>query len=429
MPPPSSRVVAATPFYYGWVILAVGAIGGVMTSPGQTYAFSAFLDHFIVDLDLSRGLVSTLYTAGTLTASFVLPFVGRRFDRHGARLTITVVSLLLGLACIYMSLVRNAVMLVIGFFLLRQLGQGSLSLASKGVINLWWVRRRGRMMGYVGVLGALLGGLFPYLINRLIPLLGWRGTYVALGLLVIAVMLPLGWGLVRNRPEDHGLRPDGDDPGHDTQQPDGTREVDWTLAQVMRDPAFWVTAAGMSSMSMLNTGLFFHVFSVFDDAGLDATVAAKVFVPIATTGAVMQLIAGHLVGRVPLRLLLAAALVLEAGVLLAATRLSTVPEAWAFGIGWGVQSGLEMLVMGVIFATYYGRKHLGTIAGFASTLLVAASALGPMPIGIARDLLGSYTAVLTTFAALPASLALACVLFGRPAAQPPAPAPDEAAAL
>ncbi len=154
--------------YYGWVILAVGATGVVLSSPGQTYAFSPFLDHFIRDLGLSRSLVSTLYTMGTLAASFVLPFVGRRFDRHGARALITLISLLLGLACIYMSLVRTAVMLGIGFFLMRQLGQGSLTLVSKNVVNLWWVRKRGRMMGLMGVIGALFGGLFPYFINALI---------------------------------------------------------------------------------------------------------------------------------------------------------------------------------------------------------------------------------------------------------------------
>lgn len=422
MPAQHSRVVQATPIYYGWVILGVGAIGVVLTSPGQTYAFSAFLDHFIRDLGLSRSLVSTLYTAGTLTASFVLPFVGRQFDRHGARLTITLVALLLGLACIYMSFVRNAVMLGIGFFLLRQLGQGSLSLASKNVVNLWWVRRRGRVMGYMGVFGALLGGLFPFLINSLIPLYGWRWTYVILGVMVAGIMVPLGWIFVRNRPEDHGLYPDGEPPASSEQSAGQPLEVNWTLPQVLRSSAFWVTAIGMSSMSMLNTGLYFHIFSVFDDAGLSSTVAASVFVPIAATAAGMQLVAGFLVGRVQLRVLLALTLIMEAGVLLAAPRLTSVVSAYAFGVGWGIQSGLELLVMSVIFANYYGRQHLGAIAGFASTILVGASALGPMPIGIARDLLGGYSAVLTASAAVPACLAVACLLFGKPARHPPEPA-------
>ncbi len=117
-------------------------------------------------------------------------------------------------------------------------------------------------------------------------------------------------------------------------------------------------------MSMLNTGLFFHIFSVFEDGGLSSTVAASVFVPSATTGAVVQLIAGLLVGRVHLRVLLAVALILEAAILVAATRLTSVPLAYAFGVGWGIQGGIEILVMGVIFANYFGRLHLGAIAGF-----------------------------------------------------------------
>jgi hypothetical protein len=96
-----------------------------------------------------------------------------------------------------------------------------------------------------------------------------------------------------------------------------------------------------------------------------------------------------------------------------------VTHAYAFGIFWGIQSGIEMLVMGVIFANYYGRQHLGAIAGFSSTLLVAASALGPMPFGIARDLMGGYGPVLTTMAILPFSLAFACLFFGKPADRPP----------
>ncbi len=427
--PPSpgtpSRLVKATPFYYGWVIVGVGAIGGVMTNPGQTPGFSAFLNHFIADLGLSRSVVSTLYTVATLCASLVLPWVGRLFDRHGSRVMICVASLLLGLACIYMSLVRNAVMLAIGFFLLRQFGQGSLTLVSKNVINLWWVRRRGRIMGIVGVVGALLSGLFPYLANTLIDTYGWRWTYVILGGILLGVMLPLGWIFTRDRPEDQGLLPDGADVplAHGDQKhqtPDqGPLEVNWTLAQAKKTVAFWVTCAAMSSVAMLNTGLYFHIFSIFEDSGLSSSVAATVFVPIAATSAGFQLITGFLIGRIHPRFLLAAALLIESVVLVSATHLDSVTDAYLFGIGWGVQSGIEMLVMGVVFANYYGRRHLGAIAGFSSTLLVAASALGPMPFGIARDLMGGYGPVLTTLAIVPFLLAFACLFFGKPGTHPP----------
>jgi MFS transporter, OFA family, oxalate/formate antiporter len=437
-----SRLVHSTPFYYGWVIVALGATGGVMTNPGQTPGFSAFLNHFIEDLGLSRSIVSTLYTAATLTASLFLPWVGRLFDRRGSRFMICLFSLLLGLACIYMSLVRNAVMLFFGFVVLRQFGQGSLTLASKNVINLWWVRRRGRIMGIVGVVGALLSGLFPYLANTLIDQHGWRWTYVILGGILLGVMLPLGYIFARDRPEDHGLLPDGaglkpDDDNPTSQSAESATsdqdssppkraestseplEVNWTLAQAKQSTAFWVTCAAMSCVAMLNTGLYFHIFSVFEDGGLSASTAATVFVPIAATSAAFQLITGLVIGRIPPRFLLAASLFMESAVLISATHLSSVTHAYAFGIFWGIQSGIEMLVMGVIFANYYGRQHLGAIAGFSSTLLVAASALGPMPFGIARDLMGGYGPVLTTMAILPFSLAFACLFFGKPADRPP----------
>ena len=415
-PSRSSRLVKSSPVYYGWVIMVVGSLGGVMTGPGQTSAFSAFLDHFIEDLELSRSLVSTLYTAGTLTASFVLPFVGRQFDRRGARVMITIVSLLLGLACLYMGLIQNALMLFIGFFLMRQLGQGSLSLVSKNVINLWWVRRRGMAMGISGVIGALLGGLFPYMINTLISGYGWRATYMILGAMLILFMLPLGWIFIRNRPEDHGLLPDGDTAaGEDA----ATRskapvETNWPLSRAARSGVFWLATAGFASMSMLNTGLIFHLFSILEDGGLSSTVTASVFVPIAATGALIQLASGLAVGRLPLHVLLALCLVLDALVLVAAPALSSTAMAYGFGVLMGVQGGVEMLVISVIYANYYGRRHLGSIAGFASTVMVAGSALGPMPIGIARDLMGSYTSVLTGFAALPFALGVACLLFCRP---------------
>ena len=404
--------------YYGWIIIAVGSLGGIMTGPGQTYVFSTFLEYFIEDLELSRSLVSTLYTVGTLTASFFLPFVGRQFDKHGARAMITLMSLLLGLACVYMGFVRGALMLGIGFFLLRQLGQGSLSLVSSNVINLWWVRRRGVAMGISGVFGALLGGLFPYLINSIIPLYGWRTTYMILGAVLILFMLPIGWIFTRDKPEQHGLLPDGA-ALDDSEFGDAPLETNWTLAQATRTSAFWLITSGAVTLSMLGTGMTFHLFSIFRDSGLDSTVAASVFVPIAATGALVQMASGVAISRVPLHVLYGVALFLSALILVMATMLSSPQMAFGFGVIMGVQGGVGALVISVVYANYFGRRHLGSIAGLAATLQVAGSALGPMPLGIARDLLGSYSTVLAGFAVLPFTLGLVCLLLCRPPGEPP----------
>jgi len=412
-----SRLVAASPVYYGWIILIVGAIGIVMTSPGQTYAISVFIDHFIADLGISRGLVSTLYTVGTLTASFALPFVGRQIDRHGSRRMITLIVLVFGLACVYMGFIRNWIMLGLGFIALRMLGQGSLSLVSKNVINQWWVRRRGMVMGMAGMTAALLGsGGFPNLINWLIPIYGWRATYMILGGMLWTVMLPLGLTFIRNRPEEYGLQPDGTQPRTASRdaQDNAALEDNWTLPEALRTSAFWLVGAALASMSMLSTGLTFHIFSIFADSGLSAAVAASVFLPIAATAALVQLGGGILIDRVPVRVLLAFSLFLQTLALIMAPFLISVGVAYTYGLMMGVRGGLQLLVSNVVWAKYFGRLHLGSITGVTSTMLVAASALGPMPFGIARDLMGSYTTVLIGFAALPFALAIAILFFGKP---------------
>ncbi len=413
--PRGSWLVHHTPVFYGWVILIVGTLGMIMTSPGQTYAVSIFIEHFITDLDISRSWISTLYTAGTLIGSFALPFVGRRIDRHGTRVMVVVIAGLFGLACIYMGFVANVVMLALGFIAIRMLGQGSLSLVSQNVINQWWVRRRGTVMGLSGLFMALLGlGGFPNLINWLIPLCGWQWTYMILGLLLLGVMVPLGGIFFRDNPETYGLQPDGDVIPKTEEETIKAAETDWTLAEARRTPVFWIASIGLSSIAMLATGLFFHMVSIFDDNGLSQTIAATVFLPIAVTSAIANLGGGVLADRIPPRILLAIALFCQAASLLLAQYLQSVPLAFTYGVLLGTTNGLMGAISSIIWASYFGRRYLGSITGLTTTILIVGAALGPMPLGIARDWLGSYNVALTLCAVLPLLLGVANLFFGKP---------------
>lgn len=418
-PVQTSRLIARTPFFYGWVVVAAGTLGMVMTSPGQTYAISIFIEQFIVDLGISRSLVSTFYTIGTLTGSFVLPFVGRQVDQRSPRLMVGVIATLFGLACLYMSLVQNGFMLLIGFVLVRMLGQGSLGLVSTYIINQWWMRRRGTINGIAGVAMALLGvGAYPNLINWLIPLVGWRMTYVILGIALLVVMAPVGVIFFRSRPEVYGLRPDGaaarpsrGEAGHAR----GDDEEDnWTAAEATRTPAFWIIVMGLASISMLSTGLTFHMVSIFADNALPASIAAAVFVPIAATTAVVNLVSGVLVDRLPVRFVLATGLLLQALALWMATSLWGTGVALVYGVVLGALMGLMRTVSTVALATYFGRLHLGSISGTASTVLVAASALGPLPMALARDMLGQYNLALSILSAIPLVLAVVALGMRKP---------------
>jgi sugar phosphate permease len=128
---------------------------------------------------------------------------------------------------------------------------------------------------------------------------------------------------------------------------------------------------------------------------------------------VVQLAGGLLIDRIPVRVMLATSLLLQAVVLVMAPVLQSVEMAFGLGVLMGMRGGFQMVVSNVVWANYFGRRHLGSITGVTSTLSVAGSALGPMPFGVGRDLLGSYEGILTGFAVLPFVLAFVTLFFAK----------------
>jgi MFS family permease len=417
--PGMKNSVVRLPVFYGWVIMAAGTFGIIMTSPGQTYTVSIFIEHFIEDLGISRSLVSTLYSAGTLIGSFALPFWGRQIDKRGARKMVVLIAILFGLACIYMGFVQNALMLGLGFVFIRMLGQGSLGLVSQTAINQWWVRKRGMIAGISGLLMALLGiGAFPTLVYALISTFEWRLAYGVLGLALLFLMAPIGFFLFRNRPEDYQLSPDGIDTADQGKDRSALKELpeeeNWSLKEAMRTRVFWTLVIGLASFTMLTTGLFFHLVSIFGDRGLDPSAAASVFLPVALAAAVANLVGGFLTDRIPLRFLLAFGLLLQASSLLMAQTLQGTGSAVLFGIALGATNGVFQSLGTVTWPSFFGRENLGSIYGFTSAAGVLGAALGPLPFGIVRDLTGSYQPALFTFAGICVLLSLVGLTVQKP---------------
>jgi MFS family permease len=394
------------PFFYGWIVAAAGTLGLIMTQPGQSPVLSIFTDAFIEHLNLSRSLTSTLFTIGTVVAGLSLSFWGEQIDRHGPRTMVGVITGLFGISCLYMGLVRNAWMLGVGYVLLRMLGASALMLVATNVINQWWVERRGTVMGISGVVVALVGmGLFTNMVHGLLQRFDWRMTYVILGAMELLVMLPLGLLLFRDRPEDHGLRPDGQLDGLDDTDERAEVPVSWTRAQALRSPAFWVTVGSFATTSLVGTGLYFHMVSIFEAQGLSSDVAAAVYLPISVTSAVVRLGSGYLADRIPIRILLAVGLVAMSGVLGLAQIIDGTPLAVVYGVVMGLSGGITGVVGSVIWADYFGRRHLGSISGLATSISRISSALGPLPLALAFDLLGGYGLALKIEMAIPLALA------------------------
>lgn len=403
--PLSSRVIAASPVYYGWIVLVAGTLGLAMTIPGQTIGVSAFLDSIIAELGVSRSAVSLMYTFGTLGGSFLLPFIGRFVDRRGPRLAVIAIASIFALACVWMGGVRNWWMLVIGFVLIRGFGQGALSLVSLHVVNLWFVRKRGLAVGVAGLGFAVTTALFPrFVLEPLLINFGWRTAYALLGGLVAVTILPLGALLFRSHPEDYGLEPDGHK-ARNARHPE-TRETHYTLKQAQRTGAFWLFLAASFAVSCLGTGLIFHHYDIMLAAGLARLDAAVIFGYLGLVSGGSHLLTGVLLDRLPPRIVLALPLLFLAGNLLLAPRVTSGLLMAVYGVSFGLSQGMYGAINATVFAQYFGRRHLGEIKGFVTTITVGGTALGPLLFAFGKDLFGHYAPILALSALFPLALAL-----------------------
>ena len=178
------------PFYYGWVIVFIGAMGVFFSGPGQTYSNSAFIDPYIHDFGWSRSYISGMYSVATVCAGFLLVFVGRFVDRFGQRSMMVIIGTLLGVACFFNSVIINAWMLMIGFFLIRLLGQGSMSLIPNTLVPQWFVQKRGRAMSFLAIGGFASSALFPIVNTWMIESWSWQATWRFWGFMLLFIFVP-----------------------------------------------------------------------------------------------------------------------------------------------------------------------------------------------------------------------------------------------
>ena len=398
--------------FYGWFIVASAGLVVFCTGPGQSYVFSVFIDSIIADTGLSRTGVSVLYLASTALSALLVTFVSRLADWYGPRVMLVVSGLGLGAACFGMATAMHTLLFFVAFAALRALGQGSLSISCVLLVNQWFVSRRGRAVAMMTMGAVASTAMFPPFAKFLIDSVEWRGAYAVLGALVIAIIVPVAILVVRNRPEDMGLFPDGSAqaPVSETRQASAATR---RRASVYRSPGFWLLATALSTPSLVSTALIFHQASIFEENGLSATVAAGVFAVYSASSAVSSLCAGFAADRIgPNALVVFSMATLMVTLVLAMVTMSLF-VAVIYVLMMGVSAGSYIVVQSTIWAHYYGRHGLGRIQGPAMTLSVCASAIGPLPLAVLHELTGTYTLGMLLMMALPL-LSLAVLFLARP---------------
>ena len=408
------------PFFYGWVIVAVSTIGVVMSIPGQTMGVSVFTDSLLESTGLSRFTVSNTYLAGTILSGLTLPWAGTVLDRLGARATGLFAALGLGATLVYLSSVDRiadalgggflirAVALVVGFYALRFCGQGVLTMVSRTMLGRWFDRRRGMVAGISGVFVAFGFGGAPLLFDVWIEGSGWRGAWREMAFVVALGMGSVAYLFYRDNPERCGLRMDG----AKSESDEALDELAFTRREAVRTLAFWAVTGALACQALIVTGITFHVVDLGAQANLERSASVAIFLPMAVVSTGVGLVGGMLADRLPVRALLITMMIAQMGGIVAATDLDAY--FYLAVVGLGISGGLFSPISTVAFPRFFGRRHLGAIAGVEMMCLVVASALGPSLLAASRTYLGSYTPALLGCLALPATAIAMALAFRHP---------------
>jgi MFS family permease len=359
------------------VLVAFAAFVGVFaTTPGQTVGVSAFIDPIAADLGLTRDTVLVLYSVGTFLGILTAPSVGKLVDRFGPRRLIVPVVLALAGACAFMGLTWGAWSLALGFVLLRATAIAGLSLVSSQMVNLWFDRFRGRVTA-LAMMGLAMGGLivppFAELVTRAES---WRSAYLALGAGVLALMLPVGLALYRNRPEHPSMRDFGRAPRAGTV---GKSVTGLTLREATHTTTFWYLVALTLLVNSVNTALLLDHVRAMRQAGLGRDVAIALLGAVTTTQAIATLVSGVLVDRVGARLVGLLGLGLLASTVLCAMAAPTLGGGIVYAMTLGAMIASLQVSHSSGLAEAFGTAHLGSIQGTTFVIGVSGAAAGQLP--------------------------------------------------
>lgn len=378
----------------------------VGTLPGRTQGLGLITEPLLLDLGLSRVTYAQLNFWATILGAGGAIGIGRAIDHFGSRVVLTLVALALGAVVVVMSRTQGAVDLAVWLTLTRALGQSALSVVALAIVGHWFVRRIDKAMAVFSVvmsIGFMLA--FPT-VGWLVQTRGWRSAWMSIGLVLLVVLAPLAWLIVRRSPEICGLDPDG--AASSTSHPlSGHR---WHAA--LRTPAFWLFAAGTALYGLVASGIGLFNESILAERGFGAEVYYQTLVVTAITALAGNGLGGWLAGRVPLLTLLSISLgVLAAGVL-ALPFVAALAHVMTWAVAMGLGGGLIMVIFFSVWPRVFGRRDLGAIQGAAQALTVLASALGPLLLAWCVDWTGSYQSIFFLLAAV-IGLVAAASLFVR----------------
>jgi sugar phosphate permease len=385
--------------FYGWWIVGAAVLSQYAYSIQFNANYGVYVYTMGAEMGWSRTALSAVQSIGRIPEGILGIALGPVVDRHGARWIVAAGAVAMGLSLIALASVEELWQLYLYRGLIMSAGGVCVGGFASVTIANWFRVKRGRALA-ISSAGASLGNAtLPLITAFLIGAVGWRESWAIQGVAIMILAIPAVFTF-RRRPEDMGLRPDGlteadvaamSERAQARERDLASADVVWTRARAMRTSAFWYTAIAYGVISMALTATNLHLFPFLEDLGYPAMIAAA---GVSFRGALAVVTApawGLAIEYLPMRAVQIMPFVMQ-GLAMLMFFLFPVPAGIVVGLLlYGFGSGGGGILRESVWAYHFGRISLGAIRSAAYPIEALMSAIGPLAMGLAFDLAGSYS--------------------------------------
>lgn len=403
-----------TKMFYGWYIVMIAFLGNFMGTGTSFYIFNAFIEPLCEQRGWTRMDINIAPMFGwcvTMVATFAY---GTIVTRVGPRILMALGALISAVSFVLLGM-ANELWIFYILFMMLFLGNGGMSgVVANTAVNNWFVLRRGNALGIATAGISLSGVILPTVALMILESSNLEHAFLYIGI-AIAVVSPLAWLVIRNKPEEHGLNPDGNissKTNHESRAPTSkdslieikniyqknttTDDQQWTFKQLFNEPAFWKIGLSYGLVMMGVVGVMFQLKPRFSDIGFDKKTAMMLMSLTALVGTIGKYIWAAMCDRFSTKWIVVMLMAANSLGLCFALITHSIFAVIAFIIIFGFAMGGVVSTLPVIIADYFGRNSYASVARFIG-ILMGINVTGYLVMGKSYDMTGSYNAAYITF--------------------------------
>lgn len=383
--------------FYGWYIAVYTFFTNFMVVGSGFYIFNAFMEPLCIDRGWTRTDVNVAIVIGMFFGIFSQLIYGTLVVRIGPRILMTIGPFVSGIA--FICLFRSQELIVFYLFCMMLFaGNGAYGgIVSNTVVNNWFIDKRGQALGISTTGVSFSGAILPFVAMLLILKNGIVGASLIIGC-IISILGPLSFLIIRNWPEDYGLKPDGES-GEEPEYEGGGNiastiqnendSFEWTLTELIHTATFWKLGLTYGMVLIGIVGVMSQLKPRFVDVGFDDKTAMAMMATTAFIGAIGKYVWGTLCDRFEPRKIISLLIVLNAlGLSFSLIHGSLWPLV-CFIVIFGFAMGGVMATYPIIIAHLFGRKSFPLVMKYLAVFFVFQLA-GFIISGQSFDRTGSY---------------------------------------